>query len=102
MGGSKRDKKDREERKSKKSKHDTGAYKDDDDKDGGDITEDVPQAATREVEEVAPEDEFGAKDYRSSLELKNDHNKRPLWIAPNGHIFLNHSHLSTDMLMIFS
>ena len=42
---------------------------------------DVPQAATREVEEVAPDDEFGAKDYRASLELKQDHNSRPLWIV---------------------
>lgn len=33
-------------------------------------------------------DEFGAKDYRSQMELKPDHMSRPLWVAPDGHIFL--------------
>lgn len=34
------------------------------------------------------EDEYGAKDYRAQLELKPDYNSRPLYVAPNGHIFL--------------
>lgn len=34
------------------------------------------------------DDEYGAKDYRSQMELKIDHTSRPLWVAPNGHIFL--------------
>lgn len=89
MAGGKRDKKDKEDRKSKKAKHDVEIYDDDDD-DGGDIdtAKELPQAATRECAEAAPEDEFGAQDYRNSLELKQDHNSRPLWIAPNGHVFL--------------
>jgi DNA excision repair protein ERCC-3 len=34
------------------------------------------------------EDEFGARDYRSEVRLKKDHASRPLWVAPDGHIFL--------------
>lgn len=51
----------------------------------------VPAAAAKNAErydESVLEDEYGAKDYRSQMELKVDHASRPLWIAPNGHIFL--------------
>lgn len=51
----------------------------------------VPDAASKNVEETsqdAPEDEFGAKDFRQQMKLKLDHSSRPLWIAPNGHVFL--------------
>jgi len=51
----------------------------------------IPDAASKNVEETsgdAPEDEFGAKDFRDQMNLKSDHSSRPLWIAPNGHIFL--------------
>ncbi|XP_066156866.1 general transcription and DNA repair factor IIH helicase/translocase subunit XPB isoform X1 [Euwallacea fornicatus] len=51
----------------------------------------VPNAAARDAEkndEKIQEDEFGAKDYRSQMLLKLDHTSRPLWVAPNGHIFL--------------
>ena len=41
----------------------------------------MPEAATRNVVETAEEDEFGAKDYRSTLELKKDHSSRPLWVV---------------------
>lgn len=34
------------------------------------------------------EDEFGAKDYRDQLKLREDATNRPLWVAPDGHIFL--------------
>lgn len=34
------------------------------------------------------EDEYGAKDYRQHLDLKQDFSSRPLYVAPNGHIFL--------------
>lgn len=34
------------------------------------------------------EDEFGAKDYRDQLKLRDDAASRPLWVAPDGHIFL--------------
>lgn len=51
----------------------------------------VPAAAGKNAEkydETVNEDEYGAKDYRSQMELKIDHANRPLWVAPNGHIFL--------------
>ena len=49
----------------------------------------VPGAASRNAEAGdAEEDEFGAKDFRSQMDLRPDHNSRPLWVAPNGHIFL--------------
>lgn len=51
----------------------------------------VPGAAARDAEkndQAVEEDEFGAKDYRSKMDLKPDHGSRPLWVAPNGHIFL--------------
>lgn len=50
----------------------------------------VPGAASKNAEEndQVEEDEYGAKDYRSQMELKPDNASRPLWVAPNGHIFL--------------
>ncbi|XP_026762625.1 general transcription and DNA repair factor IIH helicase subunit XPB [Galleria mellonella] len=50
----------------------------------------VPGAAMQDAEknDQVPEDEFGAKDYRSQMSLKPDNASRPLWVAPNGHIFL--------------
>ncbi|EUB60529.1 TFIIH basal transcription factor complex helicase XPB subunit [Echinococcus granulosus] len=35
-----------------------------------------------------PRDEFGAKDLRVLLTLRSDHPTRPLWVGPDGHIFL--------------
>ncbi|KAL5106159.1 General transcription and DNA repair factor IIH helicase subunit XPB [Taenia crassiceps] len=35
-----------------------------------------------------PRDEFGAKDLRALLTLRSDHPTRPLWVGPDGHIFL--------------
>eukprot|EP00795_Rhopilema_esculentum_P014872 gene14872-6003_t len=50
----------------------------------------VPSSASRNAESVEKTaiDEFGAKDYRNVAELKQDHDLRPLWVAPDGHIFL--------------
>lgn len=51
----------------------------------------VPGAAARDAEkndEKIQEDEFGSKDYRLQMILKPDNASRPLWVAPNGHIFL--------------
>jgi len=49
----------------------------------------VPGAASKNADDVeAIEDEFGAKDFRTQMDLRPDHNSRPLWVAPNGHIFL--------------
>lgn len=49
----------------------------------------VPQAASRNIEDLEDKkDEFGAKDYRNRLALRNDNETRPIWVAPDGHIFL--------------
>ena len=42
----------------------------------------VPSSASHQAEAaIAPEDEFGAKDYRSMVQLKPDHKLRPLWVV---------------------
>ncbi|KAM9775443.1 general transcription and DNA repair factor IIH helicase subunit XPB [Syngnathus typhle] len=49
----------------------------------------IPAAAGKQVDESTTKmDEYGAKDYRAQMLLKNDHTSRPLWVAPDGHIFL--------------
>lgn len=49
----------------------------------------VPQAASRViVDNNDQEDEFGAKDYRSRVVLRKDNETRPIWVALDGHIFL--------------
>lgn len=52
----------------------------------------VPKASTENVEEDGDQktskDQYGAFDYRPHIKLKDDHTSRPLWIAANGHIFL--------------
>ncbi|KAF0769985.1 general transcription and DNA repair factor IIH helicase subunit XPB [Aphis craccivora] len=55
-----------------------------------DEEEGLPNAAKKTAETTinSVEDEFGAKDYRSQMNLKVDHASRPLWVAPDGHIFL--------------
>ncbi|KAJ6647282.1 General transcription and DNA repair factor IIH helicase subunit XPB [Pseudolycoriella hygida] len=61
------------------------------DDDGPTTESDIPASAIKNAErndEGIQEDEYGAKDYRSQMELKIDHSSRPLWVAPNGHIFL--------------
>ncbi|XP_020809510.1 DNA excision repair protein haywire [Drosophila serrata] len=63
------------------------------DNDSLDATESdgVPGAASKNAEtndEQINTDEYGAKDYRSQMQLRQDHGNRPLWVAPNGHVFL--------------
>lgn len=47
----------------------------------------MPGSAKRDAENedgeaaVVPEDEFGAKDYRPQMQLKSDHESRPIWIV---------------------
>lgn len=49
----------------------------------------LARAASRTiVDEDDRIDEFGAKDYRNRLALRKDHETRPIWVAPDGHIFL--------------
>lgn len=65
------------------SKEDTEEWADDDSESGG-----VPAAASRQISEASCTDEFGAKDYRNLMQLRPDHASRPLWVGPDGHIFL--------------
>lgn len=48
------------------------------------ISKGIPNAAKKNVEsedQGAAEDEYGAKDYRSQMILKTDHESRPLWVV---------------------
>nr|XP_008535393.1 PREDICTED: TFIIH basal transcription factor complex helicase XPB subunit [Equus przewalskii] len=48
-----------------------------------------PLSCPQQVDESGTKvDEYGAKDYRLQMPLKDDHSSRPLWVAPDGHIFL--------------
>lgn len=90
MGGQKRYKKDAEKKWKKRKKEEDNESYVDDPGDGND-EDGVPGAARKNAEAVdqsVKEDEFGAKDYRSQMALKPDNASRPLWVAPNGHIFL--------------
>lgn len=78
-------------RRSKKVKYQLEEDFDEDSQDSVTTKEgsDVPASASRQVAgDDSVEDEFGAKDYRSQMILKPDHSARPLWLAPDGHIFL--------------
>lgn len=84
----KRDRADRDKKKSKK-RHLECEEEDEDDAPGNDSHEAVPSAAGKQVDEAGTKvDEYGAKDYRLQMPLKDDHSSRPLWVAPDGHIFL--------------
>ena len=48
----------------------------------------LPKGAHRKAADNYEEDEYGGKDYRKLLQLKPDHSLRSLYIAPDGHIFL--------------
>lgn len=90
MGGQKRYKKDTEKKWKKRKKEEENESYVDDPGDGNE-EDGVPGAARKNAETVdqsVKEDEFGAKDYRSQMVLKPDNASRPLWVAPNGHIFL--------------
>ncbi|KAI5941765.1 general transcription and DNA repair factor IIH helicase/translocase subunit XPB isoform X1 [Manis javanica] len=84
----KRDRADRDRKKSRK-RHYEDEQEDEDDAPGNDSQEAVPSAAGKQVDEPGSKvDEYGAKDYRLQMPLKDDHASRPLWVAPDGHIFL--------------
>ncbi|XP_040295800.1 general transcription and DNA repair factor IIH helicase subunit XPB [Bufo bufo] len=83
----KKDKWDRDKKKSKKRHYDE--EEEDDDEATTNDQEAVPSAAGKQVDEAGTKlDEYNAKDYRSQMPLKGDHASRPLWVAPDGHIFL--------------
>ncbi|KAL7295517.1 hypothetical protein TKK_0011162 [Trichogramma kaykai] len=86
----KRTKKESDRNKSKKRKDDLN-YDLDLDEDDLNENEGIPDAAKTDVEKQddgTVEDQYGAKDYRKQMILKPDNSSRPLWVAPNGHIFL--------------
>nr|CAB3243291.1 TFIIH basal transcription factor complex helicase XPB subunit-like [Phallusia mammillata] len=77
---------------SKKRKYSDDDSDEDDNNPG--FSGDVPAAATRHIDndnEASTDvlrDRFGAKDYRSQMHMKADHESRPIYVAPDGHIFL--------------
>ncbi|XP_055849190.1 general transcription and DNA repair factor IIH helicase subunit XPB [Episyrphus balteatus] len=96
MGPPKKSKKDKSGDKfGKKRRQEDEAYtqlvEDNDTAEVGNESDGIPGAASKNAEKIDEdilEDEYGAKDYRTQMELKQDHHNRPLWVAPNGHIFL--------------
>ncbi|TWW67878.1 TFIIH basal transcription factor complex helicase XPB subunit [Takifugu flavidus] len=73
----------------RRSKKRVNEEEDDEDDVGNESREAVPAAAGKQVDESGiKQDEYGAKDYRSQMQMKDDHASRPLWVAPDGHIFL--------------
>lgn len=68
------------EKKSKKRFHE----EEDDEEEvvGNESQEGIPAAAGKQVDESSIKlDEYGAKDYRAQMLLKNDHSSRPLWVV---------------------
>lgn len=61
---------------------------DDPNDDLGEEGADIPEAASRAISDGSNEDEYGAKDYTKELKLRDDYAVRPLWVAPDGNIFL--------------
>ncbi|KAM8934724.1 general transcription and DNA repair factor IIH helicase/translocase subunit XPB isoform 2-T2 [Pelodytes ibericus] len=84
-----KDKADRGKLKKSKKRHYDDEEEDEDEGPGPEYQEAVPSAAGKQVEETGTKlDEYGAKDYRLQMPLKADNLSRPLWVAPDGHIFL--------------
>nr|KAF6494761.1 ERCC excision repair 3, TFIIH core complex helicase subunit [Rousettus aegyptiacus] len=77
------------DKKKSRKRHYEDEEEEEDDAPGNDSQEAVPSAAGKQVDESSTRlDEYGAKDYRLQMPLKDDHASRPLWVAPDGHIFL--------------
>jgi DNA excision repair protein ERCC-3 len=49
---------------------------------------DLPSSASAQVLGDIAQDDYGAKDYTKLMSLKLDHKSRPLYVVPDGHIFL--------------
>ncbi|NXD74272.1 ERCC3 helicase, partial [Eolophus roseicapillus] len=77
------------EKKKCKKRHCDEEEDNEDEAPGKESQEAVPSAAGKQVEDSGTKlDEYGAKDYKHLMPLKADHASRPLWVAPDGHIFL--------------
>ncbi|XP_075685191.1 general transcription and DNA repair factor IIH helicase/translocase subunit XPB [Rhinoderma darwinii] len=83
----KKDKWERDKKKSKKRHYDE--EEEEEDETPANDHDAVPSAAGKQVDEAGTKlDEYNAKDYRLQMPMKGDHTSRPLWVAPDGHIFL--------------
>lgn len=70
------------DKKKAKKRHYEDEEEDEDDVPGNDSQEAVPSAAGKQVDESGTKvDEYGAKDYRLQMPLKDDHTSRPLWVV---------------------
>lgn len=66
----------------RRSKKRVNEEEDDEDDVGNESREAVPAAAGKQVDESGiKQDEYGAKDYRSQMQMKDDHASRPLWVV---------------------
>lgn len=72
----------------KRTKKVKGDEDDDEYEDGPGDGNSAPKSSGVKISDDVEEDEYGARDYRNKLQLKPDHAARPLWVAPDGHIFL--------------
>ncbi|OXB81631.1 UNVERIFIED_CONTAM: hypothetical protein H355_008793 [Colinus virginianus] len=82
-------KKERDKKKGKRRHCEDEEEEEDDAAPGKEAQEAVPSAAGKQVEDSGTKlDEYGAKDYRLQMPLKADSASRPLWVAPDGHVFL--------------
>ncbi|KAK1891595.1 General transcription and DNA repair factor IIH helicase subunit XPB [Dissostichus eleginoides] len=81
--------KDKGDRDKKSKKRVYEEEEDEEEAGGSESQEAIPAAAGKQVDVSSTKlDEYGAKDYRVQMMLKNDNTSRPLWVAPDGHIFL--------------
>lgn len=72
----------------RKSKKRVNEEEDDEDDVGNESQEAVPAAAGKQVDEsIIKQDEYGAKDYRSQMQMKDDHASRPLWVVGHYNFF---------------
>lgn len=70
------------DKKKSKKRHYEDEEEEEDDAAGNDSQEAVPSAAGKQVDESGTKvDEYGAKDYRLQMPLKDDHSSRPLWVV---------------------
>lgn len=70
------------DKKKSKKRHYEDEEEDEDDTPGNESQEAVPSAAGKQVDEAGTKvDEYGAKDYRLQMPLKDDHTSRPLWVV---------------------
>lgn len=77
------------DKKKSKKRHYEDEEDDEEDAPGNDSQEAVPSAAGKQVDESGTKvDEYGAKDYRLQMPLKDDHASRPLWVvsAPSARV----------------